>query len=160
MSLLPLLDAIADEACQNHLTPEELIQSFSFLLIPRFNGLLQASLELIDSYGTEHFSLQLITTQPIITASTLPSRFFWRIPPENQFHHSHQNAAAAIKSNNMIVLQHYCPCKLFFDQSRTSLSEDLLCKHLIAVRIAFVMKRYRHIILRESEFLEQICVDC
>ena len=155
MSLLSLIDALTLETFLNRMKAEDLVQSFSFLLTPRFNGLLQASWELVDSYGLDQFSLQLVTTQPV-SPEVPPTRFFWRLPAEHHHHHYHINDRV---KPNMIVLHHYCPCRLFLDQARTT-SEDLLCKHIIATRIAFALKRYKNVVVKETDFLQQICTDC
>ncbi len=155
MALLSTLDKITKEASYSRITPEDLIQTFSFLLSPKFEGLLHQSLDLIENSGTEQF--QLISTLPV--GDDLPNKFFWRLPHENNRNHYHRIAIENPKPSNLIVLQHYCPCKSFLDQARTT-SDDLICKHIVATRVIFVLKRYKNVVVKDNEFLVQICADC
>lgn len=56
------------------------------------------------------------------------------------------------KGNPYICLKRHCPCRNYFELNKQS-KEIILCKHLLAIRIANVLKLYEELIIDDDEFI-------
>jgi len=121
-----LLNSLASETFQTH---DDLFKVVAFIF-PDDRKLIEAAFDVLDS-------LQYISK---FSNSNL-TRDFWIVPGS--------------RGQDYLCLSRYCSCRSFLDLSKQSNpSSPILCKHLLAVKLAHCCGMMRVKILSEVEFVK------
>jgi predicted nucleic acid-binding Zn finger protein len=102
---------------------DEIISSFAFALYEK-QALMGAALSLIDN--SEITKLKSRTSD----------RYVWVVQGS--------------KKTEYVVLERFCPCKSYFEQSKCE--RNPFCKHIVAVYVAASLKRYKENIVSDEIF--------
>lgn len=119
-----------------HPSKETVLKQVTFILYDQ-QPLVENSLDLLDD------ETKRITR--IKSAST--SRVFWKVPSQS-FRGSNQK--------DYICTEKFCPCKSYRDLAKLG-RHDVLCKHLIAIRIGTALQLVIEQIVTDKVFADMMC---
>jgi predicted nucleic acid-binding Zn finger protein len=132
-SQMRLINALLFESPE---AKESVLKKVNFILHDQLN-LVESSLDLLDECG--HITR-------IICGSS--GRMFWRVPSSQQRFRG---------GKDYLCLEGHCPCRSFGEQARVlPATTTVICKHLLAIRIATACSMVKTEIVTESVFVEQL----
>lgn len=135
-SQLELLDALL---YGHPSSKENVLKKVSFILHDQLN-LIESSLDLLDECS--------FITRVVCRSS---GRMFWKVPS------SQQRNRSVSGDKDYLCLEAFCPCRSFGEQARTlPTTMPIMCKHLLAVRIATACSMVKSEEVSESTFVEQL----
>jgi predicted nucleic acid-binding Zn finger protein len=69
-------------------------------------------------------------------------------------------AYSGSQNNEYVCLDKYCSCPSYFNQVKLVQGKvEVLCKHLLAIRVALMLKRFESEYVSDELFVELLCVD-
>ena len=119
-----------------HQSKETVLKQVTFILFDQ-QPLVENCLDLLDD------ETKRITR--IKSAST--SRVFWKVPSQS---------SRGSNQKDYICTEKFCPCKSYRDLARLG-RHDVLCKHLIAIRIGTALQLVIEQIVTDKVFADMMC---
>ena len=128
--------------------PEELLKALSFIMFNE-KKVLENAIDLIDDEPCLLTCIQCSNYQ----------RFLWRVPSKKHTYICLGESHLLFRSLCIDQsLEFYCPCKSFFEQTRFS-SHKVVCKHLLALRLAHHLQRIRIEVVPNEVFIDMMSAD-
>jgi SWIM zinc finger len=120
----------------NERSKESVLHQISFILWDH-DHLLSNCLELLDDDRTEIRRIKSATT----------SRVFWKVPSQS---------FRGAQQRDYTCTEKFCSCRSFSEMARTTTSE-ILCKHLLAVRIGTALNMIVEQVVPDNLFADLMC---
>lgn len=118
----------------------KLLQKFHFILNDH-PLMITSCLEMLDD--------STVSIRKLISSSS--SRVFWKVPS-----FSKTSRFKSGTKHDYLCTTRFCECKNFLEQSKLCYN-NVLCKHLVTIRIATALKLVQQEIVTDTKFIELMC---
>lgn len=126
---------LKEDNLQINRSKESVLKQIGFILCDQ-QQLVENCLELLDD-----------ETRKIKRICTNSARVFWKVPSQT-FRGANQK--------DYVCTEKYCPCKSFSELAKSSKS-DILCKHLLVIRIGTALSMIVEQVVSDIAFADLMC---